>query len=86
VNEVVMQNEYALRLKEVAMNERVRELTDKFTVEMEADRAKFEQLLQDKNEAEMEAEETARRTEERHQVGPVPRFFNVVATVRWAVF
>eukprot|EP00884_Botryococcus_braunii_P010879 jgi/Botrbrau1/19793/Bobra.0124s0041.1 len=67
VNEVVMQNEYALRLKEVAMNERVRELTDKFTAEIEADHTKFEQLMQDKNEAEMEAEDNARRTEERHQ-------------------
>lgn len=68
VNEVVMQNEYALRLKEVSMNERIRELTDKFSAEIEADRTKFDQLLQEKNELEMSAEDTARRTEERHQV------------------
>lgn len=71
MNEVVMQNEYALRLKEVSMNERIRELTDKFSAEIEADRAKFDQLLQEKNELEMSAEDNARRTEERHQVLPL---------------
>ncbi len=37
--------------------ERVKELTDKFSAEAEADRQKFEALLAEKNEMEMEYED-----------------------------
>lgn len=41
-----MQTEYQLRLKDLHLQERVKELTEKFTAELENDRQKFELLLQ----------------------------------------
>lgn len=64
-----MQNEYQLRLKDLTMNEKIKELTEKFTAELDVDKTKFELLLQEKNEQEMEYEEKLRQAEERHQVG-----------------
>ena len=52
-----MQTEYQLRLKDLHLQERVKEMTEKFTSELETDRQKFELLLQEKNEQEMEYEE-----------------------------
>ena len=66
VNELTMQNEYQLRLKDLNHNEKFKELNDKFTAELEADKQKFELLLQEKNESEMEYEEKLRVAEERH--------------------
>jgi len=99
-----MQNEYQLRLKDVTMNERIKELSDQQVCltptltpiltltqvcltltltrvcltlaltltlpqahELEADKAKFELLLQEKNEQEMEYEEKLKAGEERFQ-------------------
>jgi hypothetical protein len=39
------------------LQERIKEVTDKFNAELEADRQKFELLLQEKNEQELEYEE-----------------------------
>lgn len=47
--------------------ERVKELTDKFSGESEADRQKFEALLAEKNEMEMEYEDKLKQAEERSQ-------------------
>ena len=66
VNELTMQNEYQLRLKDLNTNERIKDLTEKFTHELETDKAKFELLLQEKNEMEMEYEEKLKQSEERH--------------------
>ena len=63
-----MQNEYQLRLKDLALNERVKELTEKFAAESDVDKTKFDILLQEKNEQEMEYEEKLKHAEERHQV------------------
>jgi hypothetical protein len=41
----------------VPLQERRKELTDKFNAELDADRQKFELLLQEKNEQELEYEE-----------------------------
>ncbi len=68
VNELTMQNEYQLRLKDLALNERVKELTEKFAAEADVDKTKFDILLQEKNEQEMEYEEKLKHAEERHQV------------------
>lgn len=46
VAELTMQTEYQLRLKDLHLQERVKELTEKFTAELENDRQKFELLLQ----------------------------------------
>lgn len=62
-----MQTEYQLRLKDLHLQERVKELTEKFTTELENDRQKFELLLQEKNEQEMEYEEKLKQAEERSQ-------------------
>ena len=57
VAELTMQTEYQLRLKDLHLQERVKEVTEKFTAELEADRQKSELLLQEKNEQEMEFED-----------------------------
>eukprot|EP00240_Pyramimonas_obovata_P000064 CAMPEP_0118921440 /NCGR_PEP_ID=MMETSP1169-20130426/720_1 /TAXON_ID=36882 /ORGANISM="Pyramimonas obovata, Strain CCMP722" /LENGTH=1196 /DNA_ID=CAMNT_0006862159 /DNA_START=210 /DNA_END=3800 /DNA_ORIENTATION=+ len=67
VNELTTQNEYKLRLKDLDLNERIKDITEKFTHELEGDKAKFELLLQEKNEQEMEYEEKLKQSEERHQ-------------------
>jgi hypothetical protein len=67
VAELTMQTEYQLRLKDLHLQERVKELTEKFTTELENDRQKFELLLQEKNEQEMEYEEKLKQAEERSQ-------------------
>ena len=54
VNELTMQIEYQLRLKELNLKERIKEITEKYTHELESDKTKFELLLQEKNEQEME--------------------------------
>lgn len=63
-----MQNEYQLRLKDLNLNERIKDITEKFTHELESDKAKFELLLQEKNEQEMEYEEKLKQAEERCQL------------------
>ncbi|KAG1658747.1 hypothetical protein FOA52_000860 [Chlamydomonas sp. UWO 241] len=67
VAELTMQTEYQLRLKDLHLQERIKELTEKFTVELETDRQKFELLLAEKNEQEMEYEEKLKASEERSQ-------------------
>ncbi|GFH28055.1 uncharacterized protein HaLaN_26473, partial [Haematococcus lacustris] len=67
VAELTMQTEYQLRLKDLHLQERVKELTEKFSAELEADRQKFELLLTEKNEQEMEYEEKLKAAEERSQ-------------------
>jgi hypothetical protein len=44
-------------LRPPPLQERIKELTDKFNVELDADRQKFEVLLQEKNEQELDYEE-----------------------------
>ena len=66
VNELTMQNEYQLRLKDLNLNEKIKDITEKFTQELETDKAKFDLLLQEKNEQEMEYEEKLKQAEENH--------------------
>lgn len=67
VAELTMQTEYQLRLKDLHLQEKIKELTDKYTAELESDRQKFELLLQEKNEQEMEYEDKLKQGEERAQ-------------------
>lgn len=46
VNELTMQTEYQLRLKDLLLQEKVKELTDKFTNEVDNEKQKFDLLLQ----------------------------------------
>lgn len=59
--------DYEKRAKESQMNERVKELTARFTDELERNKEAFERLLQDKNELEMRYEERIRTADEQHQ-------------------
>lgn len=65
-----MENEYALRLKDAVAAERLRDLTDRCAAEREAERARADALLAEKNEAELEYEDQLRQGEQRHQVSP----------------
>ncbi|GMH45741.1 hypothetical protein BSKO_13704 [Bryopsis sp. KO-2023] len=67
VNELTMQTEYQLRLKDLHMQEKVKELTDKFGGEIDGEKQKFDLLLQEKNEMELEYEEKLRAAQERGQ-------------------
>lgn len=66
VSELQLQTEYQLRLKDMAIHEKVRELTEKAEHELGDERARFESLLAEKNEADMEAEERLRAGEKKH--------------------
>lgn len=67
VTELTMQTEYQLRLKDLHLQEKTKELTEKFSIELEADKHKFELLLQEKNEQELEYEERLKQMEGRGQ-------------------
>ncbi|MEW5319195.1 MAG: hypothetical protein WDW38_010360 [Sanguina aurantia] len=67
VAELTMQNEYQLRLKDLHLQEKLKELTEKCSAELEVDRQKFELLLGEKNEQEMEYEDKLKQAEERSQ-------------------
>eukprot|EP00002_Diphylleia_rotans_P000166 TRINITY_DN1008_c0_g1_i4.p1 TRINITY_DN1008_c0_g1~~TRINITY_DN1008_c0_g1_i4.p1 ORF type:complete len:1179 (-),score=303.89 TRINITY_DN1008_c0_g1_i4:414-3950(-) len=68
VDELTMQNEYQMRLKDLNYTEKTKELTEKFTQEIEADKARYEVLLQEKNDMEIEYEDKIKQIEERHQL------------------
>ncbi|GAQ89010.1 hypothetical protein KFL_004790040 [Klebsormidium nitens] len=65
VQALTLQNEYQLRLKDLNLNERLKELTKKYTSEAEEARARHVLLAQEKTEMEAEYEEKLRAFEER---------------------
>ena len=67
VEELTMQNEYQLRLQDLNYSEKIKEATEKFNQELDADKKTYELLLQAKNDMEMEYEEKIKQLEERHQ-------------------
>lgn len=67
VNELTLQNDYQLQLKDLNLNEKIKDITEKFTNELENDKVKFDQLLQEKNEQELDYEEKIKQAEERAQ-------------------
>lgn len=73
VQALTLQNEYQLRLKDLNLNERLKELTKKYTSEAEEARARHVLLAQEKTEMESEYEEKLRAFEERaaQQAGQV---------------
>ena len=46
VNELRTQNEYQLRLKDMAQNEKIREMNEKYAAEMDASKMKLEGFIQ----------------------------------------
>lgn len=66
VDELMLHNEYQLRLKDMTYNENLKDLTEKFTHEIELEKNKYELLREDKNDIEMEYEEKMKQMEEKH--------------------
>ncbi|TYZ58912.1 hypothetical protein PybrP1_009516 [[Pythium] brassicae (nom. inval.)] len=66
VDELMLHNEYQLRLKDMTYNESLKDLTEKFTHEIELEKNKFELLREDKNDLEMAFEDKLKALEERH--------------------
>jgi len=67
VDELTLHNEYQLRLKDMNYNEKIKELTEKFTQELEQDKNRYELLREEKNDLEMEYAEKIKHVEDRHQ-------------------
>ncbi|KAH8060930.1 hypothetical protein JL722_4220 [Aureococcus anophagefferens] len=69
VDELVLNNEYQLRLKDMKYKERLTETSDKFTFtsELQSDAQRYEQLMDDKRRMELEYEEKLRSLEDRHK-------------------
>jgi len=57
VDELALHNEYQLRLKDMSYAEKTKEVTEKFTQEIEQEKNKFELLREEKNDMEVEFEE-----------------------------
>ena len=55
--ELSLNNEYQLRLKDMNYKEKIKEVSDKFTNELENDRTRYEALLDEKRDMEGEYEE-----------------------------
>ena len=66
VDELHIHSEYQLRLKDMDANEKIKEVTEKFTQELEQDKNRYELLREEKNDMEMEFEEKMKHTEETH--------------------
>lgn len=70
VRDVTLQNEYNMRLKDVALADRIKELSDKHAAASEEQQAKFDQLQLAKFEQEVKFEHELREAVERHQASP----------------
>lgn len=66
VNELKLHNEYQLRLKDMDYNEKIKEVTEKFTQELEQNKNKYELLREEKNDMEMEYDEKIKLIDDRH--------------------
>ena len=67
VDELALHNEYQMRLKDMNYSEKIKEVTEKFTQDLEQDKNKFELLREEKNDMEMEYEERLKQMDEKHQ-------------------
>lgn len=66
VEELKMENEYQLRLKDMNYNEKLKELTEKFILEMESLKSKNQLLKIDKEKDSARYEETFKMSEDKH--------------------
>lgn len=67
VDELTLHNEYQLRLKDMNYNEKIKEVTEKFTHELEQDKNRYELLREEKNDLEMEYADKIKQVEDLHQ-------------------
>ena len=68
VNELAAANEYALRMREVAFNEKLRATGEQAASEAETHRVNFEQLMVQKSHMKLEYEDQIKRMHEVQQV------------------
>ncbi|KAH7276822.1 hypothetical protein KP509_39G023300 [Ceratopteris richardii] len=66
VSELKTDNEYQMRLKDISLNEKVKAISDNFQHQIEEAQARYDKLLQDKNQEELNLEEKQAYMEERH--------------------
>ncbi|CAM9162267.1 unnamed protein product [Pylaiella littoralis] len=66
VDELILNNEYQLRLKDMNYKEKTREITDKFTVEVEMDRRCYEELLDERKNMELTYDDRIARVQDQH--------------------
>ena len=66
VEELSLNNEYQLRLKDMNYKEKIKEVSDKFTNELENDRSRYESLLEEKRDMEGDYEEKLKELELKH--------------------
>ena len=64
VAELTLENEQELRAHTTNMNLKIKDLTEKFTAELEGDKARFETLAQSKNEQELQFETDLKSAED----------------------
>eukprot|EP00752_Nemacystus_decipiens_P016532 g14776.t1 len=67
VDELALHNEYQLRLKDMNYSEKIKEITEKFTQDLEQSKNKFDLLREEKSDLEMEYEARLREMDEKHQ-------------------
>eukprot|EP00742_Colponemidia_sp_Colp-10_P003011 GILJ01003213.1.p1 GENE.GILJ01003213.1~~GILJ01003213.1.p1 ORF type:complete len:1307 (+),score=279.75 GILJ01003213.1:41-3922(+) len=68
VEELNTHKDYQLRMQEMQYKDKINELTEKFTQELEQDKNKYELLREEKNDMEMEFEDRIKQMEEQqHQ-------------------
>merc|ERR1711988_1305124 len=64
VEELTMQNDYQMRLKDLTHSDKIKEITEKYNMDLDDQRTKFEVLLQEKNDMEIDYEEKIKKIEE----------------------
>ena len=67
VDELTMQSDYQLRLVELNFQDKLKDVNDKYTAELDEARSKYDLLLQEKNDADLDNEERMSALEERQQ-------------------
>jgi WD40 repeat protein len=67
VDELKLQNDYRLRLKEMSYAEAIKELSDKFNHELEQAVHKLDLLKEEKNDSDIEHTKRIKQMEEKHQ-------------------
>ena len=82
VEELKMENEYQLRLKDMNFNEKIKEVTEKFLQEIEALKITSTVLKTDKEKEEIRHEEEMNDEKEKHAKELLVRFFIIPKQIK----
>lgn len=66
IEELELHNEYQLRLKDMSYGEKIKEVTEKYSLELEQEKTKYELLKEEKKDTAIECEERYRQLEDAH--------------------